>query len=342
MQTCRRVVLFGAGASAGARSEPCPPLGHELLKYVADYLEKVGGPIEWDLSKLKNRIGTEPLRSFEHLANHLSSCPERDLLPQLNFLMACAMTPPLNDDLRVNDAFIEQRDVYDDFLQKNFAINNERFHTSFITLNYDCLLERAICRSFFNGPQDGELRCLCTHVNYRIKSSESKGIEVLKPHGSINWVGNILGGGPNQTSVNYFEPEPHDDRPSYTDIEIVSSPIGKSGDPEGLVIATYAPGKEPQSNPKQLFLIQENAKSCAREAVFVEIIGLHLPTEGSNDDPFLCELLKLMADRVEAGCRVIYVNPDDDEIKRARDYYHFETVQKTFQDYVESTCCVMR
>jgi hypothetical protein len=159
MQTCRRVVLFGAGASAGARSEPRPPLGHELLKYVADYLEeKVGELVEWDLSKLKDRIVTEPSRSFEHLANHLSSCRERDLLTQLNFLMACAMTPPLNDDPRVNDAFIEQRDVYDDFLQKNFATNNERFHASFITLNYDCLLERAICRSFFNGPHDGESR----------------------------------------------------------------------------------------------------------------------------------------------------------------------------------------
>ena len=92
MQTCLRVVLFGAGASAGARSEPRPPLGHELLKYVADYLEKIGAPIEWDLSKLKGRIVTEPSLSFEHLANHLSSCRKRDLLIQLNFLMACAMT----------------------------------------------------------------------------------------------------------------------------------------------------------------------------------------------------------------------------------------------------------
>jgi len=248
------------------------------------------------------------------------------------------MTPPLNDDPRVNDAFIEKRDVYDEFLQKNFATNNERFHASFITLNYDCLLERAICRSFFNGPHDGESRCRCTHVNYRIKSSESKRIEVLKPHGSINWVGNILGGGPNRTSVNYFEPEPNDDRPSYTDIEIVSSPIGKSGDPEGLVIATYAPGKNPQTNPRLLVDIQNAAKSRMRDAAFVEIIGVHLPKD-SEVDPFLWSLFELM---VRPHCQVIYVNTDNDDIERARGYYRFETVQKTFHDYVESAGCVRR
>ena len=49
-----------------------------------------------------------------------------------------------------------------------------------------------------------------------------------------------------------------------------------------------------------------------------------------------------MAGKVRADCRVIYVNPDDKEIERAKDYYHFETIQKTFQDYVESACCVVR
>ena len=156
MQTCRRVVLFGAGASYGARSEPRPPLGHELLEYVADYLEeKVGELVEWDLFTLKHRIVTQPSRSFEHLACHLSSCDERDLLIQLNFLMACAMTPPLNDDTsRVNDAFIEQRDVYDDFLRKNFSTNNERLHASFIT-------PLIIHSKWITGP-DG-LRCCHVH-----------------------------------------------------------------------------------------------------------------------------------------------------------------------------------
>lgn len=360
MQTCRRVVLFGAGASFGARPELDPPVGQNLHEYVGRYLEKKFPALrEWDSydvttdsvtashgvrNKLKHLL--VKAQSFERLANRLSHCHERDLLAKLNFLMACAMTPPIfplipDDEPRVNDAFIEQHDVSDAFLQRNFATSEERHNASFITLNYDCLLERAICRSFFNGPQDGESRCRCTHVNYRIKSSESKGIEVLKPHGSINWVGNILGGGPNLTSVNYVEPEPDDDRPSYTDIDIVSSLIGKSGDPDGLVIATYATGKNPQTNPKLLFDIQNAAKSRMRDAAFVEIIGVHLPKD-SGDDPFLWSLLELLAEKVKAHCQVIYVNPDKNEIERARGHYRFEAVAKTFRDYVNSAGCLRR
>ena len=114
----------------------------------------------------------------------------------------------------------------------------------------------------------------------------------------------------------------------------MDSPI--DGDPDELIIATYAPGKRPQANPELLVRVQESAKSRAQEAVLVEIVGLHLPPKNSKDDPFLCTLLELMADRVEAGCRVIYVNPDSDEIKRAKGDYHFEAVQKTFRDYVKT------
>ncbi|MDP1948523.1 MAG: hypothetical protein Q8L77_13585 [Nitrospirota bacterium] len=294
-------------------------------------------------NKLKHLLANA--QSFEHLADRLADCHEQDLLAKLNFLMACAMTPPIfplipHDEPRVNDAFIEQHDVYDAFLEKNFATSEERSNASFITLNYDCLLERAICRTFFKGPQDGESQCLCRHVKYCIGEKGLQSIEVLKPHGSINWVGNLVGSdnedGTIPITVN-FEPN---GRPIYTQVDIVPSPIGR--DPDGLIIATYAPGKKPQANSELLFTIQENAKSCAREAVFVEIIGIHLPPENSNDDPFLCELLELMADKVKAGCRVIYVNPDENEIKRAQDYYHFETAKKTFRDYVESASCVMR
>jgi hypothetical protein len=120
----------------------------------------------------------------------------------------------------------------------------------------------------------------------------------------------------------------------------VASPIGR--DPDELIIATYSPGKRPQANPELLLEIQKSAKSRAQKAVLVEIIGIHLPHENSNDDPFLCELLGLMVNKVKTGCRVIYINPADDEIRRAKDYYHFETVQKTFRDYVDTSTRVMR
>jgi len=262
-----------------------------------------------------------------------------------HFLMAGAMTPPIfplvsHDEPRVNDAFIEEPDIYDAFLEKHFFTSQDWSNTSFITLNYDCLLERAICRALFKGPQEGESQSLCRHVDYCIGEVGDRPIEVLKPHGSINWIGDLDGSDNDNGTIPITHSLELDGRPSYKNVRSVNSLIG--GDPDQLVIATYAPGKRPQANPELLLRIQESAKSRAREAVLVEIIGIHLPRENSNDDPFLCELLGLMASKVKTGCRVIYVNPVDEEVKRAKDHYHFETVQKTFRDYVDTSISVMR
>lgn len=207
-------------------------------------------------------------------------------------------------------------------------------------MNYDCLLERAICRVLFKGPQEGESRCLCRHVNYCIEAEGDQSIEVLKLHGSINWVGDLVGDANNDGTILITHSLERDGRPSYKHVRSVDSPIGR--DPDELIIATYAPGKRPQANPELLFRIQESAKSRAREADLVEIIGVHLPTEDSIDDPFLSDLLGLMANKVKTGCRVIYVNPNEAEIKRAEDHYHFETVPMKFREYVETESCTIQ
>ena len=357
MQPCRKIVLFGAGASHGARSADRPPLGNRLHEYVGTYLERKFHELrEWDSydDTTDSETATHGVRyelrqllanaeSFERLANCLSKSHQRDLLAKLNFLMARAMTPPIfplipHDEPRVNDAFIEEPDIYDTFLEKHFSTSQDWSNTSFITLNYDCLLERAICRVFFKGPQEGESQSLCRHVDYCIGEVGDRPIEVLKPHGSINWIGDLEGRNNDDGTILITCSLEPDGRASYKQVKSVASLIGR--DPDELIIATYALGKRPQANPELLFRIQERAKSYAQEAVLVEIIGVHLPNEDSNDDPFLCELLGLMASRVKTGCRVICVNPVDDEIMKAKDHYHFETVQKTFRDYVKTSSSI--
>lgn len=351
MQQCRRIVLFGAGASYGARADPCPPLGTELHEYVGRYLGKKCSELrEWDSYDVTtdSETATHGVRyelkqllanaeSFEQLANCLSEPNQRDLLAKLNFLMAGAMTPPIfplipHDEPRVDDAFLEQPDVYDVFLGKQFATSQEWPNTSFITLNYDCLLERAICCVLFGGPQEGESQCLCTHVNYYIGENGYRPIEVLKPHGSINWIGDLEGSDNDDCTIPITCSLEADGRPSYKQVQSVASPIGR--DPEELIVATYALGKRPQTNPKLLSRIQERAKVCVQAAALVEIIGVHLPTGGSIEDPFLSDLLELMANKVKTDCRVIYVNPNKAELKRAENQYHFETISKTFREYV--------
>jgi len=152
MRTIRKIVLFGAGASRGAREEPSPPVGNELHEYVGKYLDKKFPELrEWDsydvtadsvtaYHGVRNKlnqllVSTQP---FERLADRLSRRHQRDLLAKLNFLMACAMTPPIfppipYDEPRVDDSFIEQPDIYDVFLEKTFATSQEWSTISFIT-----------------------------------------------------------------------------------------------------------------------------------------------------------------------------------------------------------------
>lgn len=344
-----KAVLFGAGASYGARPELRPPLGKYLHEYVARYLEKAWGELEeWD--SFDGNTASKPIRyasrdrlkrllkntqSFESLVNRLSQSNEGDLLAKLNFLMACALTPPVfpvipNDDPKVDDAFIERRDIYDVFLEKNCTVTNGQSDTSFITLNYDCLLERAICRVFYDGRLiDGETQSLCRHVDYCIGGEEAQSVEVLKPHGSINWLGNLLGSDNEDGTIPITVRFERQGRPTYREIDVVSSPYGR--DPEALIIAHYAPRKNPQANPDLLVTLQERAKSRICAATYVEIIGIHLPTD-PVDDPFLWDVLEGMRRR-EGKVDVIYVNPNPDELKRANDYYNFQTVEMGFEDY---------
>src|SRR6185437_733223 len=114
---------------------------------------------------------------------------------------------------------------------------------SFITLNYDCLLERAICRSYHQEPDATAQQCLCEHVNYRLDDSPS-GIEVLKPHGSISWAADVtLGDGTLQKD----SPIPivgtiyQRHIMEWTKVDPLRSPEGHID----IVVAHYAPLKIP-------------------------------------------------------------------------------------------------
>ena len=186
MKQYSRVILFGAGASHGARQTPCPPLGYKLHNYVREYLREARA----ELNHLEDTDGTRTYLvrdeidrrlheaiSFEALVNDLLEEQNFSLLQKVNALMACALTPPINDDLRVDDSFVEKSDTYDSFLSKNFPAIESLQSSSFITLNYDCLLERAICRSYHQEPNAKAHQCLCEHVNYRL-DQRSSGVEV--------------------------------------------------------------------------------------------------------------------------------------------------------------------
>lgn len=104
--------------------------------------------------------------------------------------MAYALTPPINDNPKVDNAFAEKTDLYDHFFLKHFSNRETLQATCLITLNYDCLLQRALCRCYHRSLDPNELQCLCSRIDYRLHPPPNNipGIEVLKPHGSINWI----------------------------------------------------------------------------------------------------------------------------------------------------------
>jgi len=339
----RRIVVFGAGASHGARI-PSPPLGTDLHRYVRKHLcaawDELGSleeQAEFPTDRIRHKLRgwLDKTQSFETLVSQLIHAQKGPFLEKLNLLMAYALTPPMTDDPRADGSFEERRDVYDRFLAPTARSPQELESTTFVTFNYDCLLERAICRCLgTRGPLQGEGQCLCKHVNYHLTDNSGE-IEVLKPHGSINWVADILDGDGSiaeGTEIpvtgtllagGVFE---------WNKIRAVVSLIGQGH--EEIVIAHYAPEKRPQINPGTLWKIRNLARTRIEEAGLVTIIGLHLPTD-PMEDPFLSELLETMKRVRRTGqAQVDYISPDPRQTEKARSSFGFNAVQKTFDKYV--------
>ena len=339
----RRIVVFGAGASHGART-PSPPLGADLHRYVRKYLCAVwdevgcleeGAEFPTDRIRHKLRASLDKTQSFETLVTQLVHARKWSFLKKLNLLMAYALTPPMTDDPRADGAFEERCDVYDRFLAVTARSPQELESTTFVTFNYDCLLERAICRCLgTRKPLQGEGQCLCKHVNCWLTDNPG-GVEVLKPHGSINWVADVLLG---DGSIGEGEEIPvvatlaDGDVFEWKEIRAVVSPIGQGH--EEIVIAHYAPEKPPQINPRILWKIRNLARTKIEEAGFITIIGLHLPAD-PVEDPFLSELLEAMKRVKKTGqAQVNYISPDQSQTEKARSSFGFNAVQKTFDKYV--------
>ena len=335
--------LFGAGASHGARPVDPPPLGTELHRYVLDYLclpkawgelgvlEEPADGTRTEKIRLDLKQRLEVASSYEQLVAQLRQRDEGDLLKKLNLLMAYALTPPINDDPKVDNAFVGKVDLYDRCLLKHFSNREELQTACFITLNYDCLLERALCRCYHHPPDPTELQCLCSHINYQLHQQRHDvlGIEVLKPHGSINWVADVTGGDAMyvQRPVVHISQDNHEE---YTAINAVDSPQHK-GHAE-IAVAHYAPQKEAQINRSLLKNIRELSLERIRQSTTLTIIGVHIPGSPS-DDPFLYEFLSLASNRARNGLQVYFVNNCDSELREASSR-GFTSKKLTFEGYV--------
>jgi hypothetical protein len=340
-----RVVLLGAGASNGAREEPRPPLGKELHQRVLRYFEKTYNDWHrWENepgTKWKYEHGSEIVRqrlkdhlknasSYESLADTLLREGKTPDLTKLNYLLARYMTPPVNQDPKVDDSFLEKPDLFDEWLKKTVRKRENLKYFTIITLNYDCLLERAICRFF--KPDKKERQCLCTHVHYPFIGGSEPGVEVLKLHGSINWIGDSQGK-PGRNGVSLpIVLDGTKKTSTYKNIKVVSTCFGETDDrdPSEILIATYAHGKPLHANPTIFQDIRKKAIKKISEGQKIEIIGVHIPLT-EQDDPTLWELFQSMR-----GKNVDFINPSEKEKTLAKLRFGFNPIKKSFKEFVDS------
>jgi hypothetical protein len=242
----------------------------------------------------------------------------------------------LTDDPKVDNAFVKKIDLYDRFLLKHFPTRETLQTACFITLNYDCLLERALCRCYHRSPDPNELRCLCSHINYRLRPQRTDilSIEVLKPHGSINWVADVTGGSAmyvQRPIVSISQGAPDE----WATINAVDSPKHK-GHAE-IAVAHYAPEKKPQINPGLLKIIRDLSLERISQSTTLTIIGVHIPSNplpgNPSEDPFLDKFLNMASDRASNSLPVYFVNVSNSELREASSR-GFTPIECTFEEYV--------
>jgi len=335
------VIIFGAGASHGARVPPSPPLGKDLLVYLDRYLQVIeehmpinasGLPFRENqqLYQLRGLVENAKKRrwTYEQLIEHevTERSPYNENLALLNRLVVAAFIPPRthwNPPIpRLDEALSERADIYDDFLSKLKDKGCAPSNVIFVTLNYDLLLEQAIKRL-------GE-----TYDYFLPGHERNQGYGLLKIHGSINWWGELGPFGPLEED----KPVPSfvtltSRGPSYKTIRVEKDPYeaciaAGAGDP---ILAHYGPGKPIFVNSPTLGEIRSRAIAECKGAIQALIIGVHPPSSPQEDETLWEMFIALKLGRVLT--RYVGLSPDTDI---AVERFQFEPVSKTFEEFART------
>lgn len=370
------VCVVGAGASYGARDGPRPPLGDQLAAYVYRWYQENerAGRIEVDalahnaeINDLdatrpsneifdRNRRGrplyrrmrwwlwrTSKSAKFESRAYRLLRTENSNELRRMIWkTLAFSMLTGLHC------SFAEQEDLHDQLIERLLR----RFQkVAFVSFNYDVLLEEAITRVTGRPPTYPGLRLI------EGSPEPGDGIQVMKPHGSINWfsVSNIETGARirHDSPPTRIEPVGHnlyagDTGRDYAKLGRVHV-ILELKSPHTFfppITAVYCPGKPPVHNPGCIERARGHALESLQKADQVYVVGLRphpseasrfpsrTPGEPEQDDPFLLTMLRSLSAHRE---RVVVVNPSpSDRIGFARWCPDAALAGQKFDEFVQT------
>ena len=295
------IVILGAGASHGAREGQAPPLGKDLLDYLDRYLHLV----------------EHELRKHD---------PYNESLSLLNRLLIAAISPPplsYNPPVpRLDQAFAERSDLYDDFLYRLKLRGLDSRNLTFITLNYDLLLEQAMRRAgelyeYFPGGQTHE-----------------QGYTLLKIHGSINWWGEAGPFGPLEEGQPIPTPLTLTSAGLvYKDIRVEQDPYEASisfgsGDP---ILAHYGPGKPVYVNRPTISQVRSRVIIECEGAESALVIGVHPPVHTEEDETLWKMFASLRTRKVPT--KYVSLPPDTETVEKV---FQFQPIARTFREFVHA------
>jgi len=247
-------------------------------------------------------------------------------LAVMNRLVIAAFAPPRthwNPPIpRLDEAFSERADIYDDFLSKLKDKGCTPPNVIFVTLNYDLLLEQAIHR--LGGTYDYMLPGHARH----------QGFCLLKIHGSINWWGDMGSSGRLEEGKPIPAPLTLTSRGSvYKEIRIEGDPYeaclsSGGGDP---ILAHYGRGKPIFVNFPTLVEIRSRAIAECTAATRALIIGVHPPSFRQEDET-AWEVFAALRSR-RAPTQYVGLSRDTEIVA---DRFQFEPISKTFKEFVRT------
>ncbi len=348
------VVLFGAGASHGARDGSRPPLGQELIhhllniyngikadrkeafKWFFEYYEKEAkGLIEKLKESASQKKNYETFLSEYRKQVGNNNFRDDEIVKVLTKLLAASMVSfwlwPQLEPALTEFPFFEQRDRYDDLIH-SVKLGKLQFPMEkivFVTPNYDVLFEQSLIRAgLFQEPK---------RVLSWPKTSESDAL-LLKIHGSANWVGNMGDHG----FLDSNKPIPIGMTQTSNSDEYSNSFSNWNQGFDHLVdlgneiiMAHYTIDKPGHVNLGLIEHIRNRAIQYVQRCEQAILLGIHLE-ERRDADPCLFEILTELRKCRKRGVPVTYVGIDGAEAEKAKSEYKFKILTEGFSGFLES------
>jgi hypothetical protein len=346
----KKILFIGAGASKGAREslgEKSPPLGNHLINFLHETIQNNQSVLtdlfprpryyEHAFERMVDFIRSNIGRNYEQALDGVIRAQSREgdlysLVHELNRLISFSMRSSYPDFLRglcipviePHPAFANSEDLYDKLVCEKLKES-----WTIISLNYDILIEEALLRigRIFWYP-------FIRFGHYVDSLGAAGAIEILKPHGSINWFPVAC----HQIGYNSVPP------PSKVEIaEATSSLLSINYEGDSVqqnvliplfwqyyyspIMAHYCHGKPVTSNPKLISTIRAACFERIESASEATIIGVSPVQEDDDSVAFgIFERLK--------GRRVNYINPSAQDCNKIRRNYGFNTIQQTLSEWL--------